>query len=116
MRFFFVSDTVQHIYSGTLSQAHHLAKNGKQDGRPFRQDWVKIEEVEIATDKAGILALLNGVGGNEMPIREWTLTPRGGLHEEKPIPKCPTCGNLEFYREGDRYRCECGATWFPEEE
>lgn len=25
---------------------------------------------------------------------------------------CPTCGSDDYLREGDRCRCDCGATWF----
>lgn len=47
------------IYVGTLAEAHKEAKRLVREG-DFR-DWrdVKIAELEVATDKAGILALLN---------------------------------------------------------
>jgi hypothetical protein len=42
-----------------------------------------IDELEIPTDKAAIVALLNGQGpgGDRVPKRSWGLTARGGLHE-----------------------------------
>lgn len=85
MRFFFVSDTIRTKYFGTLDLAHRGAKEpiNLTDGTGFRRDWVKIEEIEVATDKAGVLALLNGFGGTETTLRVWTLTDRGGLLEEQ---------------------------------
>jgi hypothetical protein len=42
-----------------------------------------VDELEIQTDKAAIVALLNGHGpsGELVPKRSWCLTARGGLHE-----------------------------------
>jgi ribosomal protein S27AE len=115
MRFFYVSDTVRHLYCPTLSDAHKAAKEPMSltDGSGFRRDWVRIEEVEVPADKAGVLLLLNGAERNEETLRRWTLTLRGGLRES-PSSKCPTCGTIEFADEGDRFRCDCGATWFKE--
>lgn len=79
MRVYFVSDTVRHAYRGTLAEAHALAKSGEVGGVGFVRDWVRVEEVEVATDKAAILRLLNGEGGAETTLRAWELTPRGGL-------------------------------------
>lgn len=75
MKLYHVSDGANADYKGTLAEAHALAKACN------RFD-VSIEEVEIDTDKANLLRILNGEGGYERQGgRRWVLTPRGGLRE-----------------------------------
>ena len=65
-------------YDGTLSDAHATAKTLQP------RDAVRIELVEVPTDKEGILALLNRMETvtNTFTVeRTWALTARGGLHE-----------------------------------
>lgn len=67
-------------YCGTLSDAHEDAK--KHAPEPVYRKDVLIQEVEVATDKDGVLKLLN----EHAPLirnvgRTWGLTARGGLNE-----------------------------------
>jgi hypothetical protein len=41
----------------------------------------RIELVEFATDQATLCSLLSGHGCETKVLRNWTLTPRGGLKE-----------------------------------
>ena len=68
-------------YCGTLTEAHAL---GKEEQR-HRWPEVFIDEVELETDKAAILRMVNDEGKYQtMGNRIWTLTPRGGLRELSP--------------------------------
>lgn len=79
MRFYCIDDTALSFWAGTLGEARRIAKSGTADGKKFMRDWVRIEEVEVPTDKAGVLALLNGTERNEKTLRVWSMTDRGGL-------------------------------------
>lgn len=77
------------IFYGTLADAHAEARDSTE---PVFRVNVRITEVEVPTDKAGVIALLNGYhklkGQNLMvPSRVWCLTARGGLKEITPEPE-----------------------------
>lgn len=91
MRFYKVDDTQKARFAPTLKEAQNLARDGYsvegEDGDPvalaFNRFDVIISEVEVPTDKLGVLVLLN-TDPRECGfkvIREWELTPRGGLRE-----------------------------------
>ena len=63
-------------HTATLAEAHASLK---VYGEPLRPD-LRVELVEIATDKASLVNVLNGVIEVEL-LRTWKLTPRGGLLE-----------------------------------
>ena len=81
MRFYKVDDSCGAVFCGTIAEAHATAKGGS-----FNKLYVEIEEVEVPTDKAGVLDILNTNPGELQfkALRKWCLTPRGGLQEEKP--------------------------------
>ena len=62
-------------YKGTAAEAHVEAK-----ALANRSD-VRVELIEVATDKAGVLRLLNGVATIDAlnVTQTWKLSPRGGL-------------------------------------
>lgn len=63
-------------YSGTAAEAHACAK-----AIANRPD-VRVELVDIDTDKAGVLLLLNGDKGHNGVIKQtWKLSPRGAMVE-----------------------------------
>jgi hypothetical protein len=65
-------------YEGTLSDAHATAK------ALTPRDAVRIELVEVPTDKEGVLALLNRpqtVTQTFAVEQTWALTARGGLRD-----------------------------------
>lgn len=75
------NDSSDH-YEGTVTAAHKWAKNNI--GKPLWTS-VVIEERELETDKASIVAALNGAPcfkGSES-TKVWDLTPRGALEEVK---------------------------------
>lgn len=74
MRFYFASDTRNHRYCKTRKEAHDFAKT-------LARFDAQIEQVEVATDAANLLRLLNEEGGTQVVERTWQLTPRGGLEE-----------------------------------
>lgn len=72
----------EHIaYAGTKSEAHTIAKD---IGKPLWGD-VTIEEIELRTDKDGVIGALNG-----MPVYSvmttWGLTKLGALKTEEVTP------------------------------
>lgn len=63
-------------HRATLAEAHAAAK-----GWPEPR-FVRIELIDVPSDKAGILALLQGYNLDDFaPVRTWALTARGGLRE-----------------------------------
>ncbi len=76
MRFYLVRARGHDEHFPTLVRAHRDAK----DCRDF-MDWrdITIDEVEVATDKANMLRLLNNEGGTHKYLRQWGITQRGGL-------------------------------------
>lgn len=81
MHVYYVSDTVNHRYYGTLAEAHTAAKEPTSltDGTGFRRDWIRIELVDVPTDKASIIKMLNLDELDQRTLKQWILTPRGGL-------------------------------------
>ena len=83
-----VVDEAEVVYCANLSGAdgaHEKAKS--MIPKPYTAE-IYIDELEIPTDKAAIIQILNG-GPPVEPlapvVRSWTLSPRGGLQEtEKP--------------------------------
>lgn len=70
---------VHHQFEGTLALARKLARGVPQEDR-FH---VRIDEMELPSDKAFLLALLNrraGVPAGAV-LRSWVLSPRGALRE-----------------------------------
>lgn len=67
-------------FTGTLGEAHAEAKDidNRVDAR--------IDEYDIDTSKAAIIAILNdGLDlGPLTPVNTWGLSPRGGLRKLKP--------------------------------
>lgn len=82
MRFYRVTDgrtSGQPDYYPSLEAAHKAAKEF------FYRFDAEIIEVEVDTDKAGVLKLLNFEGGVEAEqLRRFCLTPRGGLRPSEP--------------------------------
>lgn len=76
MKFYHVTDTINQEWHGTLAEAHAYAKK-------LSRFEVSITEVEVATDKAGVLYLLKHGTPLQTSGRVWVLTNRGGLKEEK---------------------------------
>jgi hypothetical protein len=69
-------------YGPTLAVAHQFAKS--QYGS---HDWerVCVQLVDVPTHKEGVLTILNNhSSGIFKPMRQWGITPRGGLKEETP--------------------------------
>lgn len=66
-------------YEGTKGDAHEWVKNNV--GKAYWPE-ATITEVDMQTDKAGIVAALTGEP-IETVLRTWGITPRGGLKEEK---------------------------------
>jgi hypothetical protein len=65
----------------TLSEAHNAAKGYQSADR----DRIFVELINVPTDKAGILSLLQGYALDDFkPDRNWKLTRRGAL-EEFPV-------------------------------
>jgi len=66
------------VWYATLSAAH---KDQKGRWPAVFRPTVRIYEVEVPTDKDGVLLLLNGIGEGVKSGRVWTLSSRGGLAE-----------------------------------
>lgn len=80
MKAYRIMDTYQ--YEGTLAAAHKEAKRMVKEG-DFK-DWrdLRIAEIEVQTDKAGVLALLNECAAIEFTGRQWEFkSPKLGLVE-----------------------------------
>jgi len=60
---------------GTQAEAHNAVKSGVA-----KHNWpgIRIELVDVQTDKAGIVAALNGVAMFQT-VSTWAITKRGGL-------------------------------------
>lgn len=69
-------------YYGTLTEAHAEAKDCAR-ARPHDKPEIRIELIEVSTDKAAILRMLNDQGQwqDGGPRRTWALGDRGGLRE-----------------------------------
>lgn len=79
MNFYVVTDGLNAAhYCATLDEAHQKMKQAPASRRHF----VEAVLVDVSTDKANMLRLLNLERGYESePLRRWELTPRGGLKE-----------------------------------
>mgnify|MGYP000255245092 CR=1 FL=1 len=64
-------------YLCTRDEAHFEAKEIPK----YNWDEVRIELIEIATDKATLAEILSRQTIPELVLRTWRLTPRGGLVE-----------------------------------
>jgi hypothetical protein len=66
-------------YAGTLGDAKKVAATVP---KPLR-DQVIAEELDVQTDKAGVVAMLNDAPEfSGEPLRTWAVTARGSLKEE----------------------------------
>lgn len=88
MRFYRIEDKgSQQVFCGTLADAHRRAKDRLPGSGPvFDLFYVEIHEVEVPTDKRGVLTLLNDDPStlDFKVLRRWDLSSRGGLHELQP--------------------------------
>ena len=64
-------------YLCTRDEAHFEAKEIPK----YNRDEVRIELIEINTDKKTLAEILSGWGFSERALRTWRLSPRGGLVE-----------------------------------
>lgn len=80
MKFYRINDTALTSFAGTIAAAHKAAKSGH-----FNKLDVQIDEVEVPTDKTGVLQLLTDDPAKMefKVLRSWQLTARGGLEEVK---------------------------------
>jgi hypothetical protein len=72
------------VYATTQGDAH---KCGRDQVPAYLRDEVRIEEVEIATDKGDIIDILNGKPPRVLNMatrRRWSITTRGGLRALPP--------------------------------
>lgn len=67
-------------YAGTLGDAHAAAKRLTHSG-DIHFASIRIYLVELPTDKAGIVAMLNVTHVATDLNRSWGLTARGGINE-----------------------------------
>lgn len=66
------------MYCGNQSDAHNEAKAYGQ----WRWPNLRVELIDVDTDKSSITRLLNGVGPERRTaLRTWILTERGGMVE-----------------------------------
>jgi hypothetical protein len=78
MRFYAVGGGGDTVHAATLVDARKTVRERvKNPGTDWRD--VYVDEVEVQTDKAGILKLLNYEGGTHTYLRQWGATARGGL-------------------------------------
>lgn len=74
MMFYRLAEFGDHaIYECTREDAHKTAKSGGLD--------VRIELVDIPTDKANLALMFSRACAEEKLLRTWALTERGGLRE-----------------------------------
>lgn len=68
-------DQIHDVYAGTKDEAK---ANGVVRATPPYQSDIEVTELEVQTDKAGVLAILQG---NRIftTLRTWRMTARGGL-------------------------------------
>lgn len=69
------------IFVGTMAEAKKWLKSTKENiSSDFARQFIRIYEVDVQNDKAGVIAALNW-----HPIytrkREWKVTPRWGMKE-----------------------------------
>ena len=84
MKFYRINKPEGCIYASTSNQVKAFMKTIEPVMRPA----YVIDEIEVATDKDSLQALLNNKGIREdatsifsNPLRTWTVTSRGGLNE-----------------------------------
>lgn len=65
------------VYAGTIAEAKTWVKDNVTAKLRFA---VRVAELDFATDKAGVIKLLNGAA-EPTALRQWSVTPRGGLAE-----------------------------------
>lgn len=70
------SDYVQ--YRGTRSE---VQKFGKDSTEAKFRGALRISEINVPTDKAGVVKLMNGDKASITVIRTWKMTARGGLEQ-----------------------------------
>ena len=83
MNFYRIVDTAQESRDGyvphfkcTVADAHDYAKTTPKVSWPE----IRIELVDIETDKESVCAILNHeVPNMPMPVRTWAMSPRGAL-------------------------------------
>ena len=64
---------------GTRSEAQ---KHGKESTVPALRGALRLQEIDLKTDKASVVSMLNGSPQAQV-LRTWKLTNRGGLEELK---------------------------------
>jgi len=78
MRIYEVSTPRSNRSHGTLAEARaDLRQRIKEKEVDFRD--ITIDEIEVGTDKANILRLINMEGGTHVYLRQWGGTQRGGI-------------------------------------
>jgi hypothetical protein len=69
------------VYHPTLGEAHESARDTYPKDR---RSHISVQLVDVPTDKAGVLALLRGFQDEDFKaIKQWGITPRGGLADEE---------------------------------
>lgn len=76
MNFYYCWCPTDSCYVATFNEARKWAKTVP----PLQRYDSEVRLVEVPTDKAGVLRLLNGEG-TETTVRVWVVTDRGGLKE-----------------------------------
>lgn len=71
-------DELDYRFKGTLEESRVLAHSGPG---PWSHDNVRIELIDVPTDKASIIKLLDMGELDADPLRTWGITKRGGLRE-----------------------------------
>lgn len=77
MIFYKISGSGPSTYVGTLVLARKTAK-GILDTFPETRESIRVEEVQIKTDKAHMVTILNR-DFDELVVQTWAITPRKGL-------------------------------------
>lgn len=72
---------VDGTYVGTFAEARQWARKIKQEQPAWDLPNFVVHEVDIQTDKEGVLAALAWRPIKSEPLRRWKITPRGGLRE-----------------------------------
>lgn len=65
-------------YVATLAEARDYVR---QLPTAAERTGVAVDQVEVGTDKANLIRILNSYGGFQDTERSWNGTPRGGLRE-----------------------------------
>lgn len=76
-------DAFEPTFESTLAGAKVTVKNLHDTVRHLCKDII-VEEVDVQSDKAGLIAALNGNPIVSEPLRTWGITSRGALKEEQP--------------------------------